>query len=91
MIISRIRNKSLRIVTQRIKTFSSNPKRDEEVEFYSQIDDWWDTGRGKMKTLHKFNRTRMEFVNQMINREFGQENFAGLKMLDIGCGGGILS
>jgi 2-polyprenyl-6-hydroxyphenyl methylase/3-demethylubiquinone-9 3-methyltransferase len=56
---------------------------------------WWDP-RGKMGVLHKFNPVRLGFIRDAACRQFGRDpkrldSLAGLRILDIGCGGGILS
>ena len=56
---------------------------------------WWDP-RGKMGVLHKFNPVRLGFIKEAACRQFERDakrldSLAGLRILDIGCGGGILS
>jgi 2-polyprenyl-6-hydroxyphenyl methylase/3-demethylubiquinone-9 3-methyltransferase len=56
---------------------------------------WWDP-RGKMAVLHKFNPVRLAFIKETICRYSGREGkqldaLAGLHILDIGCGAGLLS
>ena len=66
-----------------------------EVEKFSAIAaEWWDP-RGKFGVLHKFNPVRLEYIREHIIRHFklddsGRRPFEGLKILDIGCGGGVL-
>jgi 2-polyprenyl-6-hydroxyphenyl methylase/3-demethylubiquinone-9 3-methyltransferase len=57
--------------------------------------EWWDP-RGKMAVLHKFNPVRLGFIKEAVCRHFERDAkrldaLSGLRMLDIGCGGGILS
>ncbi|HEY7664416.1 MAG TPA: bifunctional 2-polyprenyl-6-hydroxyphenol methylase/3-demethylubiquinol 3-O-methyltransferase UbiG [Xanthobacteraceae bacterium] len=57
--------------------------------------EWWDA-RGKMAVLHRFNPVRLAFIKDAVCRHFKRDQkrldaLAGLRMLDIGCGGGILS
>jgi 2-polyprenyl-6-hydroxyphenyl methylase / 3-demethylubiquinone-9 3-methyltransferase len=57
--------------------------------------EWWDP-RGKMAVLHKFNPVRLGFIKDAACRHFARDGkqldaLSGLRMLDIGCGGGILS
>jgi 2-polyprenyl-6-hydroxyphenyl methylase/3-demethylubiquinone-9 3-methyltransferase len=56
---------------------------------------WWDV-RGPMAALHKFNPVRLAYIRDQAAAHFGRDpkkldSLAGLRMLDIGCGGGILS
>ena len=57
--------------------------------------EWWDTD-GKFKPLHMLNPTRLDYIVDQIAAEFARDittdkPFKGLKILDIGCGGGLLS
>ncbi len=67
-----------------------------EVERFSRIAaEWWDP-KGKFAPLHKFNPTRLSFIRDQALRRFGRDPaarrpFEGLRLLDIGCGGGLLS
>lgn len=67
-----------------------------EVARFSAIaDEWWDV-RGKFAPLHRFNPVRIAYVKNAICRHFGRdemdtEALGGLSILDIGCGGGLLS
>jgi 2-polyprenyl-6-hydroxyphenyl methylase / 3-demethylubiquinone-9 3-methyltransferase len=69
---------------------------DAEVERFSRYgNDWWDP-RGPMAALHKFNPVRLAYIRDQAAQRFGRDAkkldcLAGLRMLDIGCGGGILS
>lgn len=51
--------------------------------FAALAEQWWDT-RGPMGPLHEINPLRLSFIQRF-------ENLSGLKVLDVGCGGGILS
>jgi 2-polyprenyl-6-hydroxyphenyl methylase / 3-demethylubiquinone-9 3-methyltransferase len=68
----------------------------DEVERFSRIaGQWWDVC-GPMAALHKFNPVRLAYIRDRAAAHFGRDakrldSFAGLRMLDIGCGGGILS
>ncbi len=57
-------------------------------------DEWWDP-EGKFKPLHKFNPTRIKYIKENIINNFKLKNkfrpLSGTKILDIGCGGGLLS
>jgi 2-polyprenyl-6-hydroxyphenyl methylase/3-demethylubiquinone-9 3-methyltransferase len=66
-----------------------------EVERFERLAaQWWDPA-GKMGVLHKFNPVRLSFIRDAACRKFGRDpkrldSLAGLRILDIGCGGGIL-
>jgi 2-polyprenyl-6-hydroxyphenyl methylase/3-demethylubiquinone-9 3-methyltransferase len=75
----------------------SSPSVDpEEVARFSAIaDSWWDP-RGKFKPLHRINPVRIGFIRQRLTGHFGLDEAAerpleGLRILDIGCGGGLLA
>lgn len=56
---------------------------------------WWDT-RGPLRALHKFNPLRVGYIRDRAAAHFGRDptradSLAGLRILDIGCGAGILS
>jgi 2-polyprenyl-6-hydroxyphenyl methylase / 3-demethylubiquinone-9 3-methyltransferase len=67
----------------------------QEVERFSRIAaEWWDP-KGKFAPLHKFNPTRLAFIREQVLLRFGRDAkalrpFEGLRLLDIGCGGGLL-
>jgi 2-polyprenyl-6-hydroxyphenyl methylase / 3-demethylubiquinone-9 3-methyltransferase len=57
--------------------------------------EWWDP-HGKFKVLHVFNPVRLAFIKEQATARFHRDPFerrplAGLRLLDIGCGGGLLS
>ena len=67
----------------------------EVARFAALADTWWDPA-GKMGMLHKFNPVRLGFIKEAACRRFGRDpkrldSFTGLRFLDIGCGGGLLS
>ena len=68
----------------------------DEVEKFGRIAaEWWDP-MGKFKPLHKFNPVRLGLIRDQICDHFGRDRFAkkpleGLRLLDIGCGGGLVS
>ncbi len=66
-----------------------------EIDKFSKMaDEWWDP-EGKFKPLHKFNPTRIKYIKESIVNNFKLKNkikpLSGLNILDIGCGGGLLS
>ena len=67
----------------------------EEIQKFSRLaDEWWDVN-GKFKPLHMFNPIRIEYITGNIKKYFKiekEDNFLkGLNILDIGCGGGLIS
>ena len=61
-----------------------------DVERFERLGErWWDP-KGPMKPLHLINPLRLRFVEDQIATQ-GQAALAGLKVLDIGCGGGLFS
>jgi len=67
-----------------------------EVDRFSRLAaEWWNP-KGKFKPLHKFNPVRLTYIRDAVCAHFGRDPsapkpFDGLRLLDIGCGGGLLS
>jgi 2-polyprenyl-6-hydroxyphenyl methylase/3-demethylubiquinone-9 3-methyltransferase len=66
-----------------------------EIEKFSKMaDEWWDPN-GKFKPLHKFNPIRIKYIKENIINDFNLKNnkkpLQKIEILDIGCGGGLLS
>ena len=66
-----------------------------EIDKFSKMANvWWDP-EGKFKPLHKFNPTRIKYIKENIINNFKLKNkfrtLSGINILDIGCGGGLLS
>ena len=66
-----------------------------EIDKFSKMaNEWWDP-EGKFKPLHKFNPTRIKYIKENIINNFKLKNklrpLSGINILDIGCGGGLLS
>lgn len=66
----------------------------EIAKFEAMAAEWWDL-EGKFKPLHMMNHVRLSYITDQIAAEFGRDlkadkPFAGLRILDIGCGGGLL-
>lgn len=65
----------------------------EVAKFSAMAAEWW-SPTGKFAPLHKFNPVRLQFIRETAAKHFGREGltpFTGLSLLDIGCGGGLLS
>lgn len=67
----------------------------EIAKFEAMAAEWWDP-TGKFKPLHMMNPVRLDYITSQIAAEFGRDlkadkPFEGLRILDIGCGGGLLS
>jgi 2-polyprenyl-6-hydroxyphenyl methylase/3-demethylubiquinone-9 3-methyltransferase len=67
----------------------------EVARFERLAREWWNPN-GKMKPLHKFNPVRLGYLRDTIGDHFGRDRFGltpfeGLSLIDIGCGGGLLS
>ena len=66
-----------------------------EIDKFSKMaNEWWDPD-GKFKPLHKFNPIRIKYIKENIINNFKLKNkfrpLSGINILDIGCGGGLLS
>ena len=66
-----------------------------EIDKFSKLaDEWWDP-EGKFKPLHNFNPVRLRYIKDTITKKFGYKSeklpLKDIKILDIGCGGGLLS
>jgi len=75
-----------------MKTNTINKK---EIEKFSRIaEEWWDP-KGKFKPLHNFNPIRISYLKENITKNLNLKKkdkiLSGIKILDIGCGGGLLS
>lgn len=74
---------------------SSTINPEEVAKFSAMAEEWWDPN-GKFRPLHRFNPVRLGYIRRALLRHFATDQtsrapFAGLKVLDIGCGGGLLS
>ncbi|HSF64398.1 MAG TPA: bifunctional 2-polyprenyl-6-hydroxyphenol methylase/3-demethylubiquinol 3-O-methyltransferase UbiG [Paracoccaceae bacterium] len=67
----------------------------EVAKFEAMAAEWWNP-HGKFKPLHMLNPCRLDYITSQIAAEFDRDltaphPFAGLRLLDIGCGGGLLA
>src|SRR5438477_10735670 len=67
----------------------------EVARFAALAERWWDPA-GEQSALHKLNPVRLQFIRDHLARQFGRDiraakPFSGLRLLDIGCGGGLVS
>jgi len=67
----------------------------EVAKFTAMAEQWWDP-KGKFAVLHKFNPVRLGYIKAQVCAHFARDPlslrpFEGLRILDIGCGGGLLS
>jgi len=74
-------------------TTTVNPE--EIARFTAMADEWWDP-TGKFRPLHQLNPARIQFILDNVCKHFGRDRDAdkpldGLDILDVGCGGGLLS
>ena len=84
--------------TSSIESGESGPNTvdpDEIARFSAMAAQWWDP-MGKFRPLHKFNPVRLAYIKENVARHYDRDSrtlqpFQGLRFLDIGCGGGLLS
>jgi len=67
---------------------------DEVARFSAQAAEWWDP-QGKFRPLHQLNPVRLSFIRDEVCAHFSRDprsvrSFSGLRLVDIGCGGGLL-
>ena len=67
---------------------------EEVAKFSAMAEEWWDK-KGKFRPLHQLNPTRLAYIRSMaiqhLNLPDNYEPFKGIRVLDIGCGGGLLT
>lgn len=76
------------------KDSSSTASAEEVARFTTMADAWWDPN-GKFKPLHQINPVRIGYIRDFVCAQNGRDPMGdkpldGLKLLDIGCGGGLL-
>jgi len=82
--------------TPSLNTPSISTASAEEVAKFARLaDTWWDPA-GAFRPLHKFNPERIRYIRDRLARHFNRDvrsdaPFAGLRLLDIGCGGGLIA
>lgn len=67
----------------------------EVAKFEAMAAEWWNP-KGKFRPLHLMNPCRLDYITSQIAAEYNRDlsqplPFSGLRILDIGCGGGLLS
>lgn len=77
------------------KTRSTTIDADDVARFSAMADEWWDP-TGNFKPLHKFNPVRLGYIRDRLCSHFGRDEKSltpldGLTLLDVGCGGGLIS
>lgn len=80
--------------TKSTATPNSSINEEELAHFAAMADEWWDPS-GKFKPLHKFNPVRLAYIRNQLIEHFNLDELAPqplktLRILDIGCGGGLL-
>jgi 2-polyprenyl-6-hydroxyphenyl methylase / 3-demethylubiquinone-9 3-methyltransferase len=80
-----------------VSEVAASPSVDErEIDRFDRMaEEWWNPN-GKFRPLHQFNPVRLGFIRSVAAEHFGRDAralspFDGLDLLDIGCGGGLLS
>ncbi len=68
---------------------------DEVARFSAMAEEWWDPN-GPMRPLHRLNPTRLAWIKEQLASQFGRDvgsakALAGLRLLDVGCGAGLVS
>ena len=81
------------VMSDPVLTSSIDPA--DVARFSAIAAEWWDPN-GKFAPLHRFNPCRLSFIRDQALARFGRDAaarrpFEGLKLLDIGCGGGLLA
>ena len=66
-----------------------------EIEKFSRLSEEWWNPTGKFKPLHKFNPVRIKYIKEALEKHYNlniqKKILGGLSLLDVGCGGGLLS
>ncbi len=80
---------------QQSRPLNASVDNDEIAKFSALADEWWDP-QGSFQPLHKLNPARLAYIRDQICANFDrdttdQQPLAGLRVADIGCGGGLLT
>ena len=78
-----------------MKEFGDTVDRHDIARFAAQSADWWDPS-GSFRPLHQINPARIDFIRRELIAQFRRDErslspFAGLRLADIGCGGGLVA
>ena len=73
----------------------STANSDEVAQFSRVADKWWDPN-GEFRPLHDLNPTRIRYIKDQLSNYFDRDPqstrpLAGLSLVDVGCGGGLLT
>jgi 2-polyprenyl-6-hydroxyphenyl methylase / 3-demethylubiquinone-9 3-methyltransferase len=95
MFDERARKVQERVMSASSETSSATVDPAELERFARLADDWWNP-HGKFKPLHKIGPARLGFIRDRVSAHFhllqrSMKPFAGLSMLDVGCGGGLIA
>ena len=74
---------------------TSTINEDDIAKFEAMAEEWWDSD-GKFRPLHRFNPIRLQYIRDQLCVRFGRaprdlQALKGLRILDVGCGGGLIS
>jgi 2-polyprenyl-6-hydroxyphenyl methylase / 3-demethylubiquinone-9 3-methyltransferase len=81
--------------TEATRRTTTSVDREEVDRFAAQADAWWDPD-GSFRALHRLNPARLDFIRSRLSAHFARDPaalqpFVGLRLLDIGCGGGLVA
>ncbi len=82
------------MTTTDLRTPADSRDPDELAKFRALAEQWWDP-EGDFRPLHRFNPVRLAYIRDRACEHFGRRTddiapLAGLRLLDVGCGGGLL-
>jgi 2-polyprenyl-3-methyl-5-hydroxy-6-metoxy-1,4-benzoquinol methylase len=76
--------------TRSLRRYHSTVSESEVKKFSDIAEEWWDL-HGPFEMLHRMNPVRMAYIRSQLPHDNTPYPFEGLNMLDIGCGGGLLT